>query len=353
MKHITQTDLNGVPLVAGQATNEALIWDGANWVNGLPGTSSTLEDVLGNGNSTGANDISVNSGQRVVYNNSGFTANILEPTLGGNIDITLPSTTGTLALTSDITADWKLDGNTVGALKWLGTIDNYALPFRTNNTEVARFDTSGNFGVGLSTLTARFHAQGSGSTSATYTSIFQNSSGTQALLVRDDTKVFVNGVPAGSYDSSDKLIVNGTIVARNGNSALYLYNDGTNAGLFRYNYSGAVYETIAIGNTTTTLNLLGKIRISDSFTSTSDKCSISQSGSNGALIFIGGDHATNNGMYFYKSDAATLNMRIKDNGTVTMPLLQVGNVGLSSGDLYVDTAANVLANGDYVVARKV
>lgn len=36
-----------------------------------------------------------------------------------------------------------------------------------------------------------------------------------------------------------------------------------------------------------------------------------------------------------------------------LPLLQVGNAGLSAGDLYVDTAANVLANGDLVVARKV
>ena len=33
--------------------------------------------------------------------------------------------------------------------------------------------------------------------------------------------------------------------------------------------------------------------------------------------------------------------------------LQTGNAGLASGDLYVDTAANVLTNGDLVVARKV
>jgi hypothetical protein len=36
-----------------------------------------------------------------------------------------------------------------------------------------------------------------------------------------------------------------------------------------------------------------------------------------------------------------------------LPVLQVGNTGLFAGDLYVDTAANVLANGDLVLARKV
>lgn len=38
---------------------------------------------------------------------------------------------------------------------------------------------------------------------------------------------------------------------------------------------------------------------------------------------------------------------------VAMPGLQTGNAGLVTGDLYVDTAANVLANGDRVLAWKV
>jgi hypothetical protein len=33
---------------------------------------------------------------------------------------------------------WVLDGNTVGSEKFLGTIDNFALPFRVNNNEVLR-----------------------------------------------------------------------------------------------------------------------------------------------------------------------------------------------------------------------
>ena len=40
-------------------------------------------------------------------------------------------------------ASWLLNGNTVGSEKWIGTVDNYALPVRTNNAEKFAFGTSG------------------------------------------------------------------------------------------------------------------------------------------------------------------------------------------------------------------
>lgn len=46
-------------------------------------------------------------------------------------------------------------------------------------------------------------------------------------------------------------------------------------------------------------------------------------------------------------------LSVRNDGLISMPLLQVGNAGLVSGDLYVDTAANILLNGDLVVGRKV
>lgn len=45
-------------------------------------------------------------------------------------------------------AAWMLNGNTNGAEKWLGTSDNFDLPFKTNNTEVARFTSGGYFHLG-------------------------------------------------------------------------------------------------------------------------------------------------------------------------------------------------------------
>lgn len=38
---------------------------------------------------------------------------------------------------------------------------------------------------------------------------------------------------------------------------------------------------------------------------------------------------------------------------ISIPLVQTGNAGLVTGEMYVDTAANILANGDLVVGRKV
>jgi hypothetical protein len=42
---------------------------------------------------------------------------------------------------------WALNGNNVGSIKKIGTIDNFDLPIITNNTEFARVTTSGNVGI--------------------------------------------------------------------------------------------------------------------------------------------------------------------------------------------------------------
>lgn len=55
--------------------------------------------------------------------------------------------TGWLALLSS-SSGWVLNGNTVGSEKWIGTVDNFALPFRTNNTESMKLTTGGQLLVG-------------------------------------------------------------------------------------------------------------------------------------------------------------------------------------------------------------
>lgn len=52
-------------------------------------------------------------------------------------------------------------------------------------------------------------------------------------------------------------------------------------------------------------------------------------------------------------DAAIVNQKLYFNAaTINVLNLPTGNAGLASGDLYVDSAANILANGDLVVGRK-
>ena len=54
-----------------------------------------------------------------------------------------------------------------------------------------------------------------------------------------------------------------------------------------------------------------------------------------------------------EDNASTVLLKVRNNGEVNMPSLPTAAAGLVTGDLYVDTAANILANGDLVVGRKV
>jgi len=56
---------------------------------------------------------------------------------------------------------WTMNGNpSVLSTNFLGSINNEALKFRTNNTQVGIFDTSGNFGVATLAPSEKFHVTG-------------------------------------------------------------------------------------------------------------------------------------------------------------------------------------------------
>lgn len=48
---------------------------------------------------------------------------------------------------SNATSEWLLDGNTNGAVKYIGTNDTFDFPVYTDGVEVARFYTTGEFGI--------------------------------------------------------------------------------------------------------------------------------------------------------------------------------------------------------------
>jgi hypothetical protein len=59
-----------------------------------------------------------------------------------------------LGLASSLNNYWSVNGNSNGALKQFGNIDDYSLPFITNNTERMLIDNLGNIGIGTSSFDA-------------------------------------------------------------------------------------------------------------------------------------------------------------------------------------------------------
>lgn len=73
-----------------------------------------------------------------------------------------------------------------------------------------------------------------------------------------------------------------------------------------------------------------------------------------ATTFLAVAQGTTSATYVMKlQDSTNSNLfTVRDDGLISMPELQTGNAGLTSGDLYKDTAANILAASDYVVGMK-
>lgn len=70
--------------------------------------------------------------------------------------ISYNGTTGVITATEAGT-NWSLNGNTTGALKTFGTIDNYDLPVITANTERMRITGAGFVGIGTSAPSTTLH----------------------------------------------------------------------------------------------------------------------------------------------------------------------------------------------------
>ena len=95
-----------------------------------------------------------------------------------------------LAAAGSLSNYWSTTGNSNGAIKKLGNLDNYDLPFVTNNAERMRLTTSGYLGIGTASPSSLLHV-----------------SGTNPLTL--------NGVQTGGTTTSDSLLtINNGIVQK-------------------------------------------------------------------------------------------------------------------------------------------
>lgn len=116
------------------------------------GTGIGYNATTGVISNTGVTALNGNTGSLTM--DTGYISNFYTKVRGlfsAGSGVTYNSTTGVISAAAT-GSSWALNGNTVAAEKKFGTIDNYDLPFITNNTERMRLDKTGNLAIGTSTF---------------------------------------------------------------------------------------------------------------------------------------------------------------------------------------------------------
>lgn len=228
--------------------------------------------------------------------------------------------------------------------------------------------------------TTTFAVQGADAGAVNYTFEAYNSTPTQTFGVRNDGRVGINTTVLGGmlniYSSANNHLSLSIVGGLSNRYLLYLDSVTENANYVLNNANHLFYAGGGGGELILTIAGAGV---------TNGRVSIAPSGSanyltnkfyaetslandmaiRGKTLGAGGvsDYAgyfeavgagtQNVGIYLSATGATKNYSIISAAGHISFSSLQTGNVGLASGDLYVDTAANVTANADLFVARKV
>lgn len=280
--------------------------------------------------SSGVNVFANASGQFGWVNSAGYTRSFGNPSVTTDLTFTLPSSSGTLALTNVAQTYSASGAASTAAITLTGT------PFvGTGTTSVPLFYLNG----GAAPTTWDNTASGG-------------------------TYIGVNSIAsfAGNYID----------FRRNGGTSLFkVAGDGTttlgmNSAVL--NLGGNTVATLNIGTGGTNLAVSGGVLSLNGVTATNSWLLLNGTNANSrAFIQVCGSSAATTApvsgtsigsapgaIIFYNSTTTNFveSFRIRGTGIINSPTLPNGNTGLASGDWYYDTAANVLANGDRVLARK-
>ncbi|MFL5745114.1 MAG: hypothetical protein ACJ751_10640, partial [Niastella sp.] len=113
------------------------------------GTGISYNATTGVISNAGVTSLNGNTGALTM--DTGYISNFYQKVRGlfsAGSGIGYNAATGVITASGAAGANWALNGNTAGALKTIGTIDNYDLPIITNNVERMRISNTGDVGIG-------------------------------------------------------------------------------------------------------------------------------------------------------------------------------------------------------------
>lgn len=370
--------------VGDWVVNNGTIWekvdntDAVTSVNGNTGIVTTpLAAVLAQGTTTGANSISVNAGQNIIYNSGAFNTIFGTGALTANRIITLPDNSGTVALVSDIPAPIAITddilprgtGATIEDGTW-GNVGNDIYPVTTGSNIG---DATHRIGTIFMSSVLDYSTNGliisSTAIGVNYVEI-QTSSG-------DNAKRFVVA-PVGytvskgtdfAYKATDSV---GAIIegfnSSAGNYGLRIYNSGQSIMSAAFHNNGDV-ELASMGGTTTmgtdTNYLKQTFNYTKQFTNTSTSTDLIASNDTNSLNVNIGLSANKFGKSIIKSthflafemqwngtegaggiermrlnDAGNLSIGFQNSGTARLHVRGVGSTSSTIGLLFEDVAGN-------------
>lgn len=219
-------------------------------------TVSKAGDISGAGNlavlgGLGTFGTSSVAGSVALSDGSSNTGTLSTAALGANRTYTLPDASGTICLVTTCSASglFAQNGNAFGADGVLGTTDNFAMRFITNNTEKMTILANGNVGVGDTTPAALF-------TVGTSDALQIDASGNILTTGTYNTNVFTSTAltfAGGASTISNSTVNAGLTVQSNGTGALTL--DSSTTGAINVGTS-ANAKTITFGNSTGATSLV-------------------------------------------------------------------------------------------------
>lgn len=237
---------------------------------------------------------------------------------------------------------WKLTGNasTVAGTNFLGTTDAIDVVFKANATEAFRIKNSnGYLGIGTNAPTATIHGKGVDATASNYILKLDNVANSPLIYATNAQKVSI-----GTATLDAALRINRNDVTK---PALII---GNPTGTDNWHYVNSVLNTAAwLDMMEGDMTLSTNYRILHSM-QTGGIYELYYNGSGATRLEL--DTRVNQNRIIAKTDSNNYTFQVYPDGKIGMASLPVGNAGLVTGDLYQDTAANILANGDLVVGIK-